>query len=104
MPGSVILHINRCGTIVKHPISQDLGSTPATLEASRAAETLGAQVSWAVEAADVEQAYAQAEMKGAPTRERPLLFRRSGEAFVRAANKFLAAVQCQRAHCSLGLV
>ena len=49
-------------------IFQDLGSAPATLEASRVADALGAQANWAAEVADAEQAYVQAEMKGAHTR------------------------------------
>ena len=48
-------------------IFQDLGSTPATLEASRVADAFGAQENWATEIADAEQAYVQADMKGTPT-------------------------------------
>eukprot|EP00969_Alexandrium_andersonii_P187833 8299871-Alexandrium_andersonii.AAC.1 len=48
-------------------IFQDLGSTPATLEASRVADASGAQPGFSTEVADAEQAYVQAELKGAPT-------------------------------------
>ena len=48
-------------------IFQDLGSTPATLEASRVADAFGAQENWATEVADAEQAYVQADMKGTST-------------------------------------
>ena len=48
-------------------IFQDLGSTPATLEASRVADALGDQDSWAAEVVGAEQAYVQADMKGTPT-------------------------------------
>ena len=45
-------------------IFEDLGSSPATLEASRAADAFGAAPGHALEVADAEQAYAQAEMMG----------------------------------------
>ena len=48
-------------------IFQDLGSTPATIEASRVADAFGAQDGWATEVADAEQAYVQADMKGTST-------------------------------------
>eukprot|EP00974_Lingulodinium_polyedra_P002748 258002-Lingulodinium_polyedra.AAC.1 len=47
-------------------IFQDLGSSPATLEASRAADADGAALGRASEVADDEQAYEQAEMSGTP--------------------------------------
>ena len=46
---------------------QDLGSSLATLDASRAADAFGAVPGHAIEVADAEQAYVQAEMKGTPT-------------------------------------
>ena len=46
---------------------QDLGSSPATLDASRAVDAYGAAPGHVIEVADAEQAYVQAEMKGTPT-------------------------------------
>ena len=46
---------------------QDLGSNPATLEATRAADCYGAAPGFATEVADAEQAYIQADLKGPPT-------------------------------------
>ena len=46
---------------------QDMGSAPATLEASRAADAHGCVPGHEVEVADAEQAYVQALMKGTPT-------------------------------------
>ena len=48
-------------------IFQDLGSAPATLEAARAADAYGCSPGNAIEVADAEQAYVQAEMEGTPT-------------------------------------
>eukprot|EP00974_Lingulodinium_polyedra_P110417 10678474-Lingulodinium_polyedra.AAC.1 len=48
-------------------IFQDLGSAPATIEASRAADAYGAAPGHETEVADVEQAYVQADMTGTPT-------------------------------------
>eukprot|EP00974_Lingulodinium_polyedra_P117996 11165496-Lingulodinium_polyedra.AAC.1 len=48
-------------------IFQDLGSSPATLEASRAADAYGAAPGHATDEADSEQAYVQADMPGTPT-------------------------------------
>eukprot|EP00969_Alexandrium_andersonii_P057896 2550705-Alexandrium_andersonii.AAC.1 len=48
-------------------IFQDLGSTPATLGASRIADAYGSQRSFECEVADAEQQYVQAELKGTPT-------------------------------------
>ena len=47
-------------------IFQDLGSSPATIEASRAADAYGCAPGHVIEAADAEQAYVQADMKGTP--------------------------------------
>ena len=47
---------------------QDLGSNPATMEASRAADCYGAAPRHEVEVADAEQAYIQAELRGPTTR------------------------------------
>ena len=48
-------------------IFQDLGSAPATMEASKTADFYGCQSGHTIEVADAEQAYVQAEMKGLPT-------------------------------------
>ena len=48
-------------------IFQDLGSSPATIEASRAADAYGTAAGHDIEVADAEQAYVQAEMLGTPT-------------------------------------
>ena len=48
-------------------IFQDLGSSPATLEASRAVDAFGSRQGSAIDVVDAEQAYVQAEMKGTPT-------------------------------------
>ncbi len=47
-------------------IFQDLGSCPATMEASRAADCYGSIPSHSIEIADAEQAYIQAELSGTP--------------------------------------
>ena len=46
---------------------RDMGSTPATLEAAKAADFYGCLPGHVIETADGEQAYVQAEMKGTPT-------------------------------------
>jgi hypothetical protein len=46
---------------------EDMGSAPATLEASRAADAYGCFEGNDVQAADAEQAYIQAELKGTET-------------------------------------
>ena len=46
---------------------QDLGSSPATLEAARACDADGCIPGHATEIADAEQAYIQAELKGGPS-------------------------------------
>ena len=46
---------------------QDLGSSPATMEASRAADAYGCAPGHDIEIADAEQAYIQAELRGADT-------------------------------------
>ena len=48
-------------------IFQDLGSQPATMEASKAADFYGCVPGHALHVADAEQAYVQAPMKGTPT-------------------------------------
>ena len=48
-------------------IFQDLGSAPATMEASKTADFYGCQQGHTIEVADAEQAYVQADMKGLPT-------------------------------------
>merc|ERR1712091_827299 len=48
-------------------IFQDLGSSPATMEASRATDCHGCIDGNDIEQADVEQAYVQALLKGAET-------------------------------------
>ena len=47
-------------------IYQDLGSCPATLEASKAADFYGLAPGFAIEIADAVQAYIQAELSGTP--------------------------------------
>ena len=46
---------------------QDLGSSPATLEAARACDAFGCIPGHDTEIADAEQAYVQAELKGVPS-------------------------------------
>ena len=46
---------------------QDLGSSPATLEASCAADAYGCCPGHETEIADAEQAYVQADLKGVPS-------------------------------------
>ena len=46
---------------------QDLGSAPATMEASKAADFYGCVPGNDIQVADAEQAYVQAPMKGTPT-------------------------------------
>ena len=46
---------------------QDLGSAPATMEASKIADFFGCTPGHVVEVADAVQAYIQAEMQGTPT-------------------------------------
>ena len=46
---------------------QDLGGSLATLQAAKAGEFFGCLPAHAIEIADVEQAYIQADMKGDPT-------------------------------------
>ena len=46
---------------------RDMGSTPATLEAAKAADFYGCFPGHVIETANGEQAYVQAEMKGTPT-------------------------------------
>ena len=53
--------------ITKYVIFQDLGSSPATLRAAKAVDVFGCAPGHAIEIADAEQAYIQAEMKGNPT-------------------------------------
>ena len=50
----------------KCAIFQDLGSSPATLQAAKAADCFGRLPEHAIEIADAEQAYVQADMKGDP--------------------------------------
>ncbi len=58
-------------------IFQDLGSAPATMAASRAADCFGCAPGNTIEVADGEQAYVQADLKGTscwvslPPEERP---------------------------------
>ena len=47
--------------------SQDLGSNPANMDASRAADCYGCLPGHGLEIADAEQAYIQADLKGAET-------------------------------------
>ena len=47
-------------------IFQDLGSCPATMEASRAADCYGSAPGHCIQIADAEQAYIQAELSGTP--------------------------------------
>ena len=46
---------------------QDLGSSPATMEAGKAADCIGCIPGNDTEQADAEQEYIQAELRGAPT-------------------------------------
>ena len=46
---------------------QDLGSSPATPEASRACDAYGREPGMHTEVADAEQAYVQATLKGVPS-------------------------------------
>ena len=46
---------------------EDLGSAPATIEASRMADFIGCAQGNAIHIADAEQAYVQAKMRGKPT-------------------------------------
>ena len=46
---------------------QDLGSAPATMEASKAADFCGCVPGNEIQVADADQAYVQAPMKGTPT-------------------------------------
>ena len=46
---------------------EDLGSSPATMESSRACDMFGCAPGHDIEMADAEQAYIQAELKGMPT-------------------------------------
>ena len=46
---------------------EDLGSSPATLESSRACDLYGCSPDHDIEMADAEQAYVQAELKGVET-------------------------------------
>ena len=46
---------------------QDLGSSPATLQAATAVDCFGCLPDHAIEIADAEQAYIQADMEGDPT-------------------------------------
>ena len=46
---------------------RELGSTPATLEAGKEADFYGCLPGHVIKSVDGEQAYVQAEMKGAPT-------------------------------------
>ena len=48
-------------------VFQDMGSSPATMEASRAADAYGCAPGHDIEIADAEQAYIQAEMQGTET-------------------------------------
>ena len=50
-----------------YAIFQDLGSSPATLQAAKAVDVFGCVPGHAIEIADAEQAYIQADMKGDPT-------------------------------------
>jgi hypothetical protein len=50
-----------------YAIFQDLGSSPATLQAAKAVDFFGCLPNHVVEIADAEQAYIQADMKGDPT-------------------------------------
>ena len=45
-------------------MSQDLGSSPATMEAGNAADIFGSQPSYNVQQVDAEQAYVHAPMRG----------------------------------------
>ena len=51
----------------KYATFQDLGSSLATLQAAKAVDVCGCAPGHAIEIADAEQAYIQAEMKGDPT-------------------------------------
>ena len=48
-------------------IFQDLGSSPATMDAGRAADAYGCIPGHTIEVADAEQAYIQADLSGTPT-------------------------------------
>ena len=50
-----------------YAIFQDLGSSPANLQAAKAVDCFGCLPGHAIEIADAEQAYIQADMKGDPT-------------------------------------
>ena len=50
-----------------YAIFQDLGSSPATLQAAKAVDVFGCLPGCAFEIADAEQAYIQVDMKGDPT-------------------------------------
>lgn len=48
-------------------VFQDLGSSPASMEAAKIADFFGCAPGHSLEIADAVQAYVQAEMKGTPT-------------------------------------
>ena len=50
-----------------YAIFQDLGSSPANLQAAKAVDCFGCLPGHAIEIADAEQAYIHADMKGDPT-------------------------------------
>ena len=50
-----------------YAVFQDLGSSPATLQAAKVVDVFGCLPDHAIEIADDEQAYIQADMQGDPT-------------------------------------
>ena len=48
-------------------IFQNLGSSPANMEAGKAVDCFGCVAGHAIEQADAEQAYIQADIEGTPT-------------------------------------
>ena len=66
--GRVVVQGNRVvNQSYEAAIFQDLGSALATLDASRAVDAYGCVPGHAIEVADAEQAYVQADMRGTPT-------------------------------------
>ena len=66
--GRVVFQGNQvCDQTSNYAIFQDLGNSPATLQAAKAVDFFRCLPGNAIETADAEQAYIQAEMKGDPT-------------------------------------
>ncbi|MFM7981092.1 MAG: hypothetical protein ACKPKO_17415, partial [Candidatus Fonsibacter sp.] len=66
--GRVVFHGNQVyDQDHNYAIVQDLGSSPATLQAAKAVDFHGCLPGHCIEVVDAEQAYIQAAMKGDPT-------------------------------------